>query len=536
MSSFKINLPQYWVLPLSISSLFILLIILEVPMLQSSSGMMIYPFDEAYIRMAIAKNLAEHGIWGLSPHEFTSASSSILYPILLAGCFKIFGPQQIIPILINLVTAVAIIVILQKWLQRIGIIAFQQLLVLLTIIYLTPLHLMVVNGMEHTLQILFSLLFMLEICTWLASERNSPIPSRLYIYGFLITSIRYEGAFLVLVACVALLLRRKWVHTGLLGIAAFLPIALFGIYSIAQNSYFIPNSVLVKGLPLPLDGEKISNFFKNEVINRLLYPYPTRGVLAINRLLILLPLTYWLHLSILPVERIYRQIIYFFLPIIILHLVFANVLLYYRYEAYLLACGLVAPMILMVQHGTRLLKIKRTVARCMAAWTLIFLIYPFFARSWSAYQEYSYGCMHEYQYNYQAGKFLHKYYDDSTVVIDELGMASFLSQGKKLDVMKGIAYTDMTRAKIDDFTRLEYVRFLIKKEKSTIALIADRNYDAELIQGWTKVAAWYTSFQLPMGETELDIYAIEPSALFSLRANLKAFQATMPTEIKVQYY
>src|SRR6266851_2122500 len=42
---------------------------------------LVYPLDDAYIHMAIAKNLAQHGVWGVTSHEFTSCSSSPLWII-----------------------------------------------------------------------------------------------------------------------------------------------------------------------------------------------------------------------------------------------------------------------------------------------------------------------------------------------------------------------------------------------------------------------------------------------------------------------
>src|SRR6185312_11768691 len=53
----------------------------------------VYSLDDVYIHMAIAKNLAAHGVWGVTPWEFTSASSSPLWVALLTLGFLLFGPQ-----------------------------------------------------------------------------------------------------------------------------------------------------------------------------------------------------------------------------------------------------------------------------------------------------------------------------------------------------------------------------------------------------------------------------------------------------------
>jgi len=537
----KIDLPERWVLPTALFFLIALLIILELPMLSFSNGLLIYPQDDGYIRLAIARNLANTGNWGLSPHEFSNASSSILYPLLLAACFKLFGVQPVIPLLVNLGAAVGLIITLDRWLRKQGLIPFHQLLILLAIIYLTPLHIMVVYGMEHTLQIWLCMIFLIVFSEWMSQERNAEgkypgAPWTLYLFGILITSIRYEGLFFVIVAFIILLQRRQWVSAGIMIATALLPLALFGIYSMAHGSYFIPNSILVKAVPLPLNMETIGSFIKESIINKLLYPYPTSGNVAANRLLILLPLVYWYYISIPDTNKRYQYIMCFLLAVTLMHLIFANAGFFYRYEAYLIACGLMIPAVLLVKQETLLFSIKNAVGRSILAWTVIFLLYPFFSRSWAAYQEAEDGFLHEYLYNYQATRFLHTYYDNATAVMDELGMASFLSTGKKLDVVTGIAYTEMTRVRVEGSTPVGYFNYLIKKEKVEIALIAEKKYHPLLKQGWIKVAAWHTDIKRPFGESELDIYAVNPAAVYSLRTNLKKFQTTMPEGIRVDYF
>ncbi|MGH9386953.1 MAG: hypothetical protein ACRD2N_22015 [Vicinamibacterales bacterium] len=45
---------------------------------QYTNGRLSYSLDDAYIHLAIAKNLARHGLWGCTPFHFSSSSSSLL--------------------------------------------------------------------------------------------------------------------------------------------------------------------------------------------------------------------------------------------------------------------------------------------------------------------------------------------------------------------------------------------------------------------------------------------------------------------------
>ena len=69
-----------------------------------NQGHIIYSLDDAYIHMAIAKNFSQHGVWGVTDKEFSSSSSSLLYSLLLSLIF-LFGPNEIAPLIINLVFA-----------------------------------------------------------------------------------------------------------------------------------------------------------------------------------------------------------------------------------------------------------------------------------------------------------------------------------------------------------------------------------------------------------------------------------------------
>ena len=46
---------------------------------------LVYPLDDAYIHMAISKNLQQHGVWGVTRHQFSSTSSSILFTLLFSA-------------------------------------------------------------------------------------------------------------------------------------------------------------------------------------------------------------------------------------------------------------------------------------------------------------------------------------------------------------------------------------------------------------------------------------------------------------------
>src|SRR4051794_10962657 len=87
---------------LALAVLWIALAALLAQTLPRTGGHLVYALDDPYIHMAIAKNLAFHGVWGVSADAFSSASSSPLWTLLLAGLFKVFGNHPGIPLVLNL--------------------------------------------------------------------------------------------------------------------------------------------------------------------------------------------------------------------------------------------------------------------------------------------------------------------------------------------------------------------------------------------------------------------------------------------------
>ena len=64
--------------------------------LRLNDGVFTYAQDDPYIHLSIARTLAMHGVWGLSPDEFAGASSSPLWTGLLAAiCLLIVGQRAL---------------------------------------------------------------------------------------------------------------------------------------------------------------------------------------------------------------------------------------------------------------------------------------------------------------------------------------------------------------------------------------------------------------------------------------------------------
>ena len=222
---------------------------MEYHILQSTNGAFTFPSDDAFIRLTIAKNLAFQKVWGISKYEFASASSSLLYPVLLAVAFFIFGAYPVVALAVNLAAGIALLLAVQRWLARQELPNSTQTLILLALVFLTPLPVIVVSGMEHTVQLLLCFLFI----TRFYKEYTTGQLSRLtYVYGALLVANRYEGIILIAAACILLAVKKKNAVNKSgptafkLAFFSLLPVLIFGVIALRKGSHFIPDPLLLR--------------------------------------------------------------------------------------------------------------------------------------------------------------------------------------------------------------------------------------------------------------------------------------------------
>lgn len=100
---------RHWPLTTAIIILWITMSALLVVSMKQNQGHLVYALDDPDIHMAMAKNFAQHGVWGISRYEFSSSSSSLLWTLLLSAIYFILGANESSPFILNVIFATAII-------------------------------------------------------------------------------------------------------------------------------------------------------------------------------------------------------------------------------------------------------------------------------------------------------------------------------------------------------------------------------------------------------------------------------------------
>ncbi len=526
------------VLPIALLALLIPVALIEYQVTRHTGGTLMYPLDDTFIHLTIAKNLALHGNWGITSGEFQSASSSLLYTLLLAILIKIFTVQVWIPLVVNILAGIILIIVIWKQLQKENVGPFGQLIILPAVIFFTPLPILVISGMEHTLQCLFTFLFIFRFSDWLeqidneAGKNNLPVP--LLLYGIFCSTIRYEGLFLIAIACLLLLYKRKIGAAFLLGFVCVLPVALFGIYSVGKGSFFLPNSVLIKSEMATLSFAGIFHFVFFVILRRLTGVSAGLSAIATQYLLIILPLSYLFFEDSFKKAVRYRYTFILLIFCTFLQLSLASTGWFFRYEAYLLMNSVVIVSVLLSKYGSRILSGFRR-QPLVAGFILIALLLPAGMRTGSAIHQASKACINIYDQQFQMARFLNTYYDDQPVACNDIGAIAYYKKKGPLDLY-GLASIQVARSIKNHYNSPAFLDSLSKSEQVGIAVLYVSWFSDSLLVKWDKIATWTIPDNVICGDSVVTFYALDKTKIPDLKKNLQEFQPALPAGVRVKYF
>ena len=471
------------ILILAIMALLASVILIEMPVLHHTNGNVLYPLDNAFVNITVARNLAFYQVWGISKYAFQSAATSLLYPITLAPFFFIAGAHLVIPLIVNFLAAAYFLLMLQKTLIRCGLSPLRQLVILLGAMLLTLLPLLVVSGMEYVLQLLFVFLFVDSLLTaekpaataktptaekaqkptataktQAAKNAKAPtpnLPRHTYLYALLAVAARYEDILIIALACLLLGRQKNWKTAAKLAGIALSPVIVFGIISLLKKSYFLPNALL-------------------------LGPYPI----------------YALILTVITVA---------------------------------------AAAALITRSPGEIPQKGPANTRKLTAAVLVLLAIPFSVRNGANLAHFEQDCDRIYDVQFPTANFIHLYYYKSTVGINEPGAAGYFSEGRKLDYT-GLASLNVTQKKYQHIWSPRWADSLSRTDGIRAAIVTDPWFSPSQLPRWTRIASWAIPGNTSNPEKTINFYAINQYDTSRLRKYLQEYQAHLPAAVSVRYY
>lgn len=499
---------------------------------RANGGVFTYVLDDPYIHLAMARNLAQHGTYGLAPGAYESASSSPGWVALLALLIRAApAAAEWYPLALNVLAAGAVLVLVlraQDWLYRVEpapLRAFAY--VALPLLLFLPA--LVLVGMEHSLHALLAVALLLMLGRALRRRLSGGELAGVAALALLAGAIRYETLFLaggcatalVLAPAAAGLPRRLLGRLRRPAVWAFLlpPVAVtvaLGLVNLHNGQLLLPNSVLAKsGLG---QGAGLSAL----VPSLNLVPAMLGSDLQMLAL-ILCAVTY------LAVRRLRCEQSGLWLAWLVttaLHLLFARFGWYDRYQAYLVVTGTILLLRSLPEVSTAG---RRRGALLVLALLAVALPFPKYGEE-AAVPVAAHGIE---VHNAELGRFLAAAYPERAVMVNDIGEVSWLHGGTLVDLWALGSY-DVLRAYRDGSMGRGFVTALAARDGAQVAAVYS-SLQPLLPAGWAEVARW-----VPAGGAaptaagdELAFYAPRGGPAAALRQAMQGFAPSLPPDVHV---
>ncbi len=524
---------QRYTVLLATSAFVVTLGLMVAVTVHSTNGLFVYPLDDSYIHLALARTLATTGTWGLYPGEFASASSSPGWTILLAVIAKIAGTHLLTPLILNLLFGIMLCVVLEYGLRlvRPQSSPLFRALSLLLILFAAPITNLAFIGMEHVAQTLSMLLLVLFAAQVLILPCDKFPRTRLLFAliaaAFFAGALRYEAVFGILPIVVLLLVRRRFAVAVLVSAAAATIPVVFGLFSYRHSGLWLPFSVMMKAsINRPSGGTWMARLWEQTSGGTfrpaLLLPLvllafrwrPQRGLWSLSQLILLLSAV-----------------------ITALHLAFAPTRWLMRYDAYFMALFLFASLCALPDLGgqqsvrDRFLTLPRNRQILLSLAALLGLaIAPFLGyRVAVGVVRGPMASFDRFQEHIQMAWFVARFFDHDSIVVNDVGAVTFYSHAHFLDAV-GLASERPARLLHEGHSMTpQDLAAWAKSEKASIAILqTDWGYIQRLMPppGWIAVGKWKLARNVVFADRTVGFYATDRESLPKICHALQHF--TLP--------
>ena len=528
MITLKVNRMEVKHLPIiiALSCLWLSLFVLFVAILVMNSGHMIYTIDDIYIHLAISRNLNEFSVFGVTRYEFSSSSSSPFWNLILSAGFLLLGVNDLIPLALNVILASVAVVIVYALLKDIDASPRYITGVLLSFVFFTSLPGLVFTGMEHILHIILSLAFVVLSSRILSSkESNSRESLLLFVVTLFASAIRIESIFLVLPVAILFLMKRNWSHTlTVLGMAA-LPWIAYGIVSIQNGWFLLPNSLIVKGIDDLNYG--IGWYFVRGIANLAVSPFLLTLLVASVKLSRFQDQGFW------QIDNITKLL---FVSACLMHLQLARIGWFFRYEAYLVALGIFTVAVRGRQFlsefnlaSPRIPTIQTSLGknRLYALGLIALFFTPLVARGALCIYLTPIASNNIHDQQYQMALFLDRFYSGETVMMNDIGFVNYLTDIVCIDKW-GIGTLDVGQSWLDGSLSAATIRIAAVDHGVKIAILY---LDRLVPEEWEIVGYWTIRNNVVAYNSTVAFFAVMPSERDRLIESLIQFSPNLPEDV-----
>lgn len=498
--------------------------------IERSYGRFGYNMDDPYIHLALAEMLLQ-GTWGVSPGDFASPSSSVLYAPMLA-VFEVFGVGVFGPIVLTSLAAALSVWLLMRlfWSQAVPSGPPPLIALGVSAVVILPIGAwtLPMTGMEHMLHVAAVLAALTGLV--MAAETG-----RMPVFGLValiaMPLVRFEGIALA-GAMLGMLLLLGQVRTALVGGIAV--VATLGLYVLAMQAMGLPplpSSVTIKsdvasevgGSGGPLEVLKgVVQTFKAALDGR-------RGTLLAVAVCVLVG----------GALRSVRRAGSWRTPEMAVGVSLAVALLahmaggafdfYGRYDAYATAAGLFGLVYLYRTDLRALFAERRLGQQVMLLGLMLVVAFPY---GRTLYRTPA-GARNIHEQQFQMHRFATEFFPHP-VAANDLGWVSYRNDGPVLDLY-GLGSEEVRRLKSEGRYDADAIRRLVAAKDVRYAMLYPQWFKDILPPEWCMVALLRTD-KVATAFADVAFYAITPEDNQPLREAITQFRPTLPARVRLEEY
>lgn len=511
---------------------------IAVRSLQGTGGTPVYPLDDTYIQMTIARTLASSGTYGFLPGVPAFSSSSPLWVLLLTPG-ALTGVIGAMPALLNITFSLLLLATSLRYLAREGLSTTWLITAAISLNVIVPLGTTAAVGLEHTAHAWATIAFATLVATASARPAQNAPGRALLVLAAVLVGLRFEGLFLI--ACSAALFARRRLSTSVaLVLAGLMPVAIHAAVALWNGWTALPSPLVVKGhYPAEISSAAVVGAVV-ERIDRLGQLWAAAGafdmsalllVAGVNVVAIVWAITHGDRTS----TRLRLSLL--FLGTLAIHASVAKLdRAYGRYGMYLVTMGVVAGLP-WVRELVGVLAARerrpRRAARvaCVTALLAVCVVSAFAVRRTARLTiKVPVGSREMYLQQHQMAAFAREALAGQGVAVNDLGLMAYRGGVRPFDVI-GLGTIEMARLyrsggltpiAIDDLARKEGV----------VAAMVYPGWIAFLAGGvpasWIPIADLMMASARVAGYPAVRIYALNTDGVDALRASLRAFEPRLP--------
>jgi hypothetical protein len=482
---------------------------------------LIFTLDDPYIHLAVADQILSGG-YGVNGSEFSSPSSSIIWPYLMAVTEALhLGPFG--PLVINAAAACAAILACLRLFETTGLLdgerdrLFSYAISVLAILFTSAIALPM-TGLEHSLHVLATIV---TFAALVGAARGEPPAMINFVALVLLPLIRFEGAAFAFAAIggFALLGQRRFAAA-----AAAVIFCALGAYSALMASRglpLLPSSILLKSRVAETAYEHVSaldSILENLIIS-LISPYGQR--------LLLLGVAVGVGAWWLRADRKLLVVCATVLAAIGAHLLFGQYGSFYRYEVYVLALGALALLVVAAQARPLLSPAQWTGAKIGVVLLLAFAAAPYVPAALST----PFAARNTYEQQYQMSVFARQLYN-RPVAVNDLGLVAYRNPNFVLDLF-GLGSEKVRKAKLAGQYGPEQMATLADEHRIGLVMIYDKWFPRGVPASWKKVAVLHTS-QLSAAQGDVAFYRTLTADADEVAKALDVFKSVLPPRDRLE--